>query len=64
MEILGLQDGDSMVKCVNCMHLSGIAINSDESEEENTGLKCEHYPKKLTLNKTRIDRECEAFEDF
>ena len=53
-----------MVKCVNCIHLTGIAISSDESEEKNNGLKCDHYHEKLTLNKTRIERNCEAFEDF
>jgi len=53
-----------MVKCVNCIHLTGIAINLEEPEEENNSLKCDYYHKKLTLNKTRIDRDCEGFEDF
>jgi len=53
-----------MVKCVNCIHLTGIAINSDESEEKNNSIKCGFYHEKLTLNKTKKDRECEAFEDF
>ena len=52
-----------MVKCVNCIHLTGIAVNPDEPEENN-GLKCHYYHGKLTLNKTKIDRDCEAFEDF
>ena len=54
----------ALVKCVNCMHLIGIAMNSDGSEEESNGLKCGFYKEKLTLNKTNIDRDCEAFEDF
>jgi hypothetical protein len=51
-----------MVKCVNCLHLAGIAINSIEQEDE--GLICEYYHEKITLNKTRIDRICAAFEDL
>jgi hypothetical protein len=53
-----------MVKCVNCIHLTGIAINSNESEEKSNSLKCNFYHQKITLNKTKIDRDCKAFEDF
>jgi hypothetical protein len=53
-----------MVKCVNCIHLIGIAINSDKSEEKTNSLKCGFYHTKLNLNKTKKERDCEAFEDF
>jgi hypothetical protein len=46
------------------MYLSGFAKSKNESAEENSSLKCDFYHEKLTLNKNKIDRDCDAFEDF